>query len=116
MRITNNMIVTNTIRNINASANRLNEASERMSTELKISLPSDDPVVATTTIKYRDYVAKIEEYQSNASAASSWQKTTDDALGELYDYVAAIKDDISSAVTAEAIRLATIQARVIRAA
>ncbi|HWQ62500.1 MAG TPA: flagellar hook-associated protein FlgL [Negativicutes bacterium] len=102
MRITNNMMVTSTINNINASANRLNEASERMSTELKISLPSDDPVVATKTIKYRDYVAKIEEYQSNASAAGSWQKTTDDALSELYDYVAAVKDDISSAVTAEA--------------
>ena len=102
MRITNNMMVTNTIRNINAAANRLNESSERVSTELKISLPSDDPVVATKTIKYRDYVAKIEQYQSNASAATSWMKTTDDALIELYDYVAAIKDDISKACTAEA--------------
>lgn len=102
MRITNNMIVTQTIRNINAAANRLNEATERVSTELKISLPSDDPVVATKTIKYRDYVAKIEEYQANASAADSWMSTTDDALSELYDYVAAIKEDISAAATASA--------------
>ncbi|MDT8902115.1 flagellar hook-associated protein FlgL [Anaeroselena agilis] len=102
MRITNNMMVTSTIRNINAAASRLNEASERVSTELKISLPSDDPVVATKTIKYRDYVAKIEQYQSNASAADSWMSTTDDALSELYDYVAAVKDDISKACTAEA--------------
>lgn len=102
MRITNNMMVTTTIRNINAAASRLNEASERVSTELKISLPSDDPVVATKTIKYRDYVAKIEEYQSNASAADSWMGTTDDALSELYDYVADIKDDISKACTAAA--------------
>lgn len=102
MRITNNMMVTSTIRNINAAANRLNEASERVSTELKISLPSDDPVVATKTIKYRDYVAKIEEYQSNASAADSWMGTADDVLSELYDYVAEIQTDISSAATASA--------------
>ena len=99
MRITNNMMVANTIRNINASANRLNEATERMSTELKIDLPSDDPVVATKTIKYRDYVAKVEQYQANASAASSWQKTTDDALSEIYDYIAGIKDDITQAAS-----------------
>ena len=102
VRITNNMMVTNTIRNINAAANRLNEATERVSTQLKIALPSDDPVVATKTIKYRDYVAKIKQYESNASAASSWQTTTDDALSELYDYVAAVKDDISSAASASA--------------
>jgi flagellar hook-associated protein 3 FlgL len=102
VRITNNMLVDSTIRNINAAANRLNEATERVATELKISLPSDDPIIATKTIKYRDYVAKIEQYQDNAEAASSWQGTTDDALDELYDYVMAIKDDISSAATASA--------------
>lgn len=102
MRITNNMMVTSTIRNINAAANRLNESEERVATELKISLPSDDPVVATKTIKYRDYVNKIEQYQSNADAASSWMSTTDDTLDELYDYVEAVKDDISSAASASA--------------
>jgi flagellar hook-associated protein 3 FlgL len=102
VRITNNMMVTNTIRNINAAANRLNEATERVSTELKISLPSDDPVVATKTIKYRDYIAKIEEYQANASAASSWQKTTADAVSELVDYVTAISENISQAASGTA--------------
>lgn len=96
------MVVTQTIRNINAAANRLNEANERVATELKISLPSDDPVVATKTIKYRDYVAKIEEYQANAAAADSWMGTADGALSELYDYVAAIQTDLSKAASASA--------------
>lgn len=87
MRITNNMMVTNTIRNVNAAANRLNEASERVASEMKIDLPSDDPVVATQTIKYRDYLAKIEQYKSNASAASSWQKMTDSSLQDLADII-----------------------------
>lgn len=102
MRLTNNMMVSGTIRNINASANRMNEASERVATQTKISLPSDNPVIATKTIKYRDYLSKIEEYQSNVSAANSWQHTTDDALTELYNYVADIKEKISAACTASA--------------
>lgn len=91
MRITNNMMVTNTVRNINAAANRLNEAQERVSSEKKISLPSDDPVVATRAIKYRNYVATIEQYQKNVDDATSWQKVTDSALSDLYDVVEQIR-------------------------
>jgi len=91
MRITNNMMTNNTVRNINAAANRLNEAEERVSTEMKISLPSDDPVVATRSIKYRNYVSSIEQYQKNVSDATSWQNVTDDALSSLSDIVTQVR-------------------------
>jgi flagellar hook-associated protein 3 FlgL len=91
MRITNNMMLTSTLRNINDAALRLNEANERVASEKKISLPSDDPVVATRAIKYRDYVAKIEQYQSNVDDVSSWQKVTDDALSDLNDVVTQLR-------------------------
>lgn len=91
MRITNNMMLTSTLRNINDAALRLNEANERVSSEKKISLPSDDPVVATRAIKYRDYVAKIQQYQSNVDDVTSWQKVTDDTLSDLNDVVTQLR-------------------------
>lgn len=103
MRLTNNMMVTSTIRNINAAANRLNEATERVSSEMKISLPSDDPVVATKTIKYRDYVAKIEQYQSNASATTSWQKTSNSSLTSLATIISDIYKNTNKAANAGAL-------------
>ncbi len=91
MRITNNMMLTSTLRNINNAALRLNEANERVSSQKKISLPSDDPVVATRAIKYRDYVAKIKQYQSNVDDVTSWQDVTDDALSDLNDVVTQLR-------------------------
>ncbi len=91
MRITNNMMITNTIRNINSAANRLNDAEERVSSEKKISLPSDDPVVATRAIKYRNYVDTIAQYQTNVSDVQSWQSVTDSALSDLSDVITQVR-------------------------
>ncbi len=92
MRITNNMITANTIKNINNAANRLNAANEKVATDKKISLPSDDPVVATRAITYRNYVDNNEQYQSNVEAAQSWQSTTDEALTSLNKVIAKVRD------------------------
>lgn len=91
MRITNNMMITNTITNINNAANRLNDAENQVATEKKISLPSDDPVVATRAIKYRDYVNTIEQYQKNVSDVQSWQSVTDTALSDLSDVITQVR-------------------------
>ncbi|BBB90403.1 MAG TPA: flagellar hook-associated protein FlgL [Methylomusa anaerophila] len=92
MRITDGMMVANTVSNINKNARRLSEAINRESTQKKIQLASDDPIVATRAIKYRNYVAKIEQYQKNVSAASSWQKTSNDALSDLGDIIQRVRE------------------------
>lgn len=92
MRITNNMMTANTIRNINNAASRLAEAQEKMSSQQKIQLPSDDPVVATRAIKYRNYVAKVEQYQKNTDDVISWQQVTDDALNDLSDVIQQVRE------------------------
>lgn len=92
MRITNNMMVTNTVRNLNSNLERLSKAQQQISSENKISLPSDDPVVATKAITYRSYVAQTEQYQSNVESAQSWQDTTDDALSDLNDVVNSLRE------------------------
>ena len=92
MRVTNGMLVTNTIRNISNNTKRLSEASERQSTQCKISLPSDDPVVATNAVKYRNYVSTVEQYEDNATNALSWMDVTEGALSDLNDVVQEIRD------------------------
>ncbi len=92
LRITNNMMVSNTVRNINSNASRLSKAQDQMSSQSKIQLPSDDPVVASRAIKYRSYVSRIEQYQKNTDDALSWQEVTDSALNDLGDVVQQIRD------------------------
>lgn len=92
MRVTNGMLVTNAVWNIGKNTERLSEASERQSTQSKISLPSDDPVVATNAVKYRNYVSTVKQYQDNAGDAASWMKVTESAVSDLNDVVQEIRD------------------------
>ncbi len=91
MRITNGMIADNTLRNLNKAANRLAAANAAVSSNQKIQLASDDPVVASRAVTYRSYVAQIKQYQDNVDAADGWQTATDDALSSLSDLITTVK-------------------------
>ena len=96
MRITNNMMFDSSIRNLNNNLQRLSAAQTQYSTQSKIQVPSDDPVIATRAIKYRDYVSDVEQYQKNTSHATSWMQVTDDALQGVADYMTRLKELITN--------------------
>ena len=97
MRITNSMMTQSVIRNINDNMHRLNEAQQETSTGLEIQEASDDPIAATKSLQYRSVIAKIEQYQSNATDATSWMEVTEDTLESLTDTVQQIRDLTSEA-------------------
>lgn len=92
MRITNSMLASNSVWNLNNNLRRLNEAQEQMSTQSKIQLPSDDPITATRAIKYRNYVATVEQYQSNVDDAISWMDVTENAITDLNDVIQRVRE------------------------
>lgn len=83
MRITNNMVIANMVRNIANNQERENKYQTQLSTGKKISVPSDDPVVASRALKLRTDVSKLEQYQKNISDAQSWLSATDETLGAI---------------------------------
>lgn len=97
MRVTNNMMTANAVWNINKNMERLSKAQDEYNTQSKIQLPSDDPIIATRAVKYRSYVANIEQYQKNADSAISWQKVTEGALDDLNDVVLRLKELVTQA-------------------
>jgi flagellar hook-associated protein 3 FlgL len=85
MRITNNMLVNNMINNISTNLGRMQKYQNQLATGKKISVPSDDPIVAARALKLRTDVSKIEQYQSNAEDAQSWMEVTESTLGSIGD-------------------------------
>jgi predicted transcriptional regulator len=63
-----------------------------MSSQTSIQVPSDDPVAAVRILKYRNYVAKVEQYQKNVDDALSWQDVTENALSDLGDVIKRLKE------------------------
>lgn len=85
MRITNNMMISNLMRNLGKNTERLSKYQNQLDSGKKISVPSDDPVVAARALKLRTDVAKVEQYQKNIGDAKSWLDATDVALGKIGD-------------------------------
>lgn len=85
MRITNNMLINNMIGYISGNLNRMDKLQNQMATGKKISVPSDDPIVASKALKLRTDVAEIDQFKRNANDAYSWATLTEDAMGMMVD-------------------------------
>lgn len=81
MRITNNIITTNTKSNINNNKVSVNTLNNQMSSQKKINRPSDDPVVAIRALRLRSSLSEIDQYyEKNIPDAESWLDVTETAL------------------------------------
>lgn len=83
MRITNNMLINNMKSYIGNNLSRMERYQYQMATGKKISVPSDDPVVASRALRLRTDVAEIEQFKRNANDAMSWMELTESVTNEL---------------------------------
>lgn len=87
MRITNSMMISNMMKNLARNTERMSKYQNQLDSGKKISVPSDDPVVAARALKLRTDVAKVEQYQKNLNDARSWLDITDEALSKMGDLI-----------------------------
>jgi flagellar hook-associated protein 3 FlgL len=80
MRITQNMLSNNMLRNLSNSYMKLDKYMEQLYTGKKINRPSDNPVVAMKGINYRSQVNEAEQYLRNTSEGHNWMDNSDAAL------------------------------------
>jgi flagellar hook-associated protein 3 FlgL len=81
-RITQNMLNTQLMRNLNSNLTRMNNSQNQLSTGQKINKPSDDPVGITFGLRYRSEISANDQYESNANSAVSWLDYTDVTLNQ----------------------------------
>ncbi|NLG02965.1 MAG: flagellar hook-associated protein FlgL [Clostridia bacterium] len=94
MRITNKMMTNTSQVNINTNKTLLDKLNTQVSTQKKISRPSDDPVIAIRALRLRSNLNEISQYyKKNIPDADSWLnvtesalKTTEGVLEDMYDY------------------------------
>lgn len=81
MRVTNSMLSNSAKSHIGSAKNKLFKYEEQFTSEKKIQRPSDDPTVATRSLRYRSTMAQITQYvEKNVKDAISWMDTTEGAL------------------------------------
>ena len=88
MRITNKIIQNNSLSNINLAKVAEDNKASQVSSGKKIVRPSDDPIVAISSLRLRSSVVELTQYYTrNAKDAEAWMKTTDDALQQVADVI-----------------------------
>lgn len=83
MRITNQMMTSNLLRNLQKNVVSLARSNEMLSTGKQLTKPSDDPVNIGRAELLRTVLAENEQYQANVSEAISWLAATDSALEQM---------------------------------
>lgn len=84
MRVTSKMMTNNALNNINRNKANMSTLANQYSTQQKIQRPSEDPVVAVRSLKYRTSIASLEQYaKKNIPDAMSWISNTESALSSV---------------------------------
>ena len=80
MRITNNMIRSNTMLHIQKNKETANDYFQQYASQKKIQKPSDNPTIAVRALKYRTTLVEINQYLSNCDEAENWMDATEEPL------------------------------------
>ena len=92
MRITNSMISRNSMNNMNANKTNVNTLNNQMSSQKKISRPSEDPVVAIRALRLRSNLNELNQYfEKNIPDAESWMEITESALKNMKDILTSVR-------------------------
>ncbi|MGN0436014.1 MAG: flagellar hook-associated protein FlgL [Wujia sp.] len=93
MRITNQMITGNSLRNMQKSMNEVNKTTTQLTTGKKISQASEDPVIAIRALKLRTTVNQLQQYkEKNIPDAESWFEISETSLSNITKRIEDIQD------------------------
>lgn len=88
MRITTKMMQSRSLNNLNTNKALQEKLTNQMSTQKKITRPSDDPVIAIRSLKLNASLDKIDQYyEKNAKDAASWLQLTESAIKTTNDII-----------------------------
>jgi flagellar hook-associated protein 3 FlgL len=79
-RVTQSMMNSQMILNLNNNLKRMERLQDQMSTGRLINKPSDDPVGISFSLRYRSEIALNDQYQKNVDSGLSWLEYSDKML------------------------------------
>lgn len=92
LRVTQNMLNTQLMRNLNNNLTRMGKLQDQLSSGRRLNKPSDDPVGISYGLRYRSELSANEQYQKNVNLAVSWTDFTDTALSQANDVLQRVRE------------------------
>lgn len=92
MRITNSMLVSNYMNNMQRNLNNMSTVQNQLSSGKIISRPSENPYVAVRNMQLNNEISANKQYNTNITDTSNWLDTTDTALSQAVNIMSRIKE------------------------
>ena len=83
MRVTNSMLVSNFMNNLNTNLTKLDKLQSQLATNRKFAHISDDPVAVIYSQQARQKLNRLSVYQDNVGDAQSWLTQAETSLLEI---------------------------------
>ncbi|HEY4623727.1 MAG TPA: flagellar hook-associated protein FlgL, partial [Solibacillus sp.] len=97
MRVTQSMLSSNMLRNLNVSYGKMSKYQEQLTSGKIVNRPSDDPVVAVKGMGYRVDLDKNAQFQRNIKELYSWNDATDEALDQVGSALHRVQELVTNA-------------------
>ncbi len=82
MRITQSMMSTSMMSNLQTNYKRMDKYQEQLMTERRLNRPSDDPVGVASALHYRSEISSTTQFSENVEDANSWLTMSDTVMTE----------------------------------
>jgi flagellar hook-associated protein 3 FlgL len=92
MRVTSQMIMDTTLRNIQTNQDRIEQLQAQITSGSRITKPSDDPIGAARSLSLQDSIAQSQQYQRNIDGAKSWLNATDSTLDSVTQAIQRVRE------------------------
>ena len=92
MRITNNILSQNLLRNLESAQGRMDQLQNQLSSGHRINRPSDDPVGIQNAMRLKSNISSVEQWKNNADEALDYMSTTDSTLGDMTSMLQRVRE------------------------
>lgn len=97
MRITNSMMITNRLRDLNNSMSLVNKYSSQLASNRKIVKLSDDPVGVMRSINARKSLRNLTQWKANVRSANTWNTQVETAMLDMNNVIQKIREETVNA-------------------
>ncbi|MEO2076735.1 MAG: flagellar hook-associated protein FlgL [Bacillus sp. (in: firmicutes)] len=92
MRVTQGMLSTQVIRNIQTNYRSMSRYQEQLASGKEINRVSDDPVKSVQIMSYRSALTETGQFKRNAEDGLNWLESTDKALDDLTQVMQKVRE------------------------
>lgn len=80
MRVTNNTMIGNMMRNLQRNMKNLDKLNEQLSSGKQFRFPSQAPIQTARSMDFNSQLNNVDQFKKNVDQANSWMETTESAL------------------------------------